>query len=1051
MLNTPNGDEHRADGDPERDALSEPDGFGVRIANAGFEHFIEDVRPFFFRRRLSYAEIGAGRGEAFVRLSRSRLAIGDVCLVESDPKRFAALKKSAPKSFPNKSLRIVADATPDEIASSFADGRIDLLRIAAHGSEDVILSGADALLRAHKIDIVYVEAEAEGRATLDELMGRYGYRLFRIYEQANEQPDDSPLLERLSLAYFSPAFSQSNPFRLSREAFALSEETRRLHREIATRDLAILDHDGALADRDALIAEARRAASKLERQLGSATKKLQQLETEVARKDAAVARSQAGAAKRDAAIAQGQAQIAKLDAAVQATRTALADARRLEAELRAQLDRAESGFRRQAAELERSHQTAVAKLVARNEAELAGLTAQAQSVSRANAALQTQISAMETSTSWRVTAPIRGAKRIAASLVARLKRAVSAARSRTVAPRLAPPSTVAKAGDPPAPTPAERAAAAAHAHVKALEDKLWGGFSRKAEADLEAVKTSPRSTPAAAAQASWALACWQAAEGELERAKHNAKLARQGPAANAQDVHRALLEAYCLVGLGEFAEAQALLAPFAARRPQDLNVRLALANAHGSLEPDPAADARRLELINAVLVEAGLAPLVVIDPAKGLGVANLATEPLPPAVDAERAKVSVIIPVFNAADTIAFTLESLLSQTWRNLEIVAVDDCSEDETGATIEAFAARDPRVILLRQARNQGSYAARNRGLATASGDFITVHDANDWSHPQKIERQAVHLLEHAEILANHSNWARVIEGLVFVGKFRRKDKIVDWNPSSFFFRRALLDRLGGWDRVRISADAELVRRAKSSCRPDERIRPIPVAAPLAFAFDTAASLTKHSATHGRTIHHGFRRAYHEAANHWRAQAERGALRLDPAATMRAFPAPGPILADREPSFDCDLLFIADFNLDGPDADATLRDIDAAAAGGRRVAIFHWRLYDKDVTAPLNGALRDRALRGEVRIVAPGEEVRADAVVVAGARVAEQAIDLCPRVAFRTLSVLTDRGPQPKDSAAARAVLKELFGTEGVWAPAADVLPAATPASPAPATADV
>jgi hypothetical protein len=311
-------------------------------------------------------------------------------------------------------------------------------------------------------------------------------------------------------------------------------------------------------------------------------------------------------------------------------------------------------------------------------------------------------------------------------------------------------------------------------------------------------------------------------------------------------------------------------------------------------------------------------------------------------------------------------------------------------------------------------------------------------------------MHLLEHPEILANHSNWARVIEGLVFVGKFRRKDKIVDWNPSSFFFRRALLDRLGGWDRVRISADAELVRRAKASCAPGERIRPIPLVAPLTFAFDTAASLTKHSATHGRTIHHGFRRAYHEAANHWRNQAERGALRLDPAATTRPFPAPGPILADREPSFDCDLLFIADFNLDGPDAEATLRDIDAAPASGRRVAAFHWRLYDKDVTAPLAAPLRARALRGEVRIVAPGEDIRADAVVVAGARVLEQAIDLCPRVEFHTLSVLADRGPLPADAGAARAVLKELFGTEGVWAPSADVLPAAAPAPPAPETAD-
>ena len=61
--------------------------------------------------------------------------------------------------------------------------------------------------------------------------------------------------------------------------------------------------------------------------------------------------------------------------------------------------------------------------------------------------------------------------------------------------------------------------------------------------------------------------------------------------------------------------------------------------------------------------------------------------------------MSIIVPAYNAQNSLHFALRGLVAQTWHNLEIIVVDDCSLDETFAVAENFAVRDPRVIALRQ----------------------------------------------------------------------------------------------------------------------------------------------------------------------------------------------------------------------------------------------------------------------------------------------------------------------------------------------------------------
>lgn len=93
-----------------------------------------------------------------------------------------------------------------------------------------------------------------------------------------------------------------------------------------------------------------------------------------------------------------------------------------------------------------------------------------------------------------------------------------------------------------------------------------------------------------------------------------------------------------------------------------------------------------------------------------------------------KAKVSVILPVYNGEKYLPAALDSLVNQSYTNLEIIAVDDGSTDSSGDIIRRYAQADPRVVLLSQ-DNQGVSAARNLGLDRAKGDYLAFLDADDF----------------------------------------------------------------------------------------------------------------------------------------------------------------------------------------------------------------------------------------------------------------------------------------------------------------------------------
>ena len=102
----------------------------------------------------------------------------------------------------------------------------------------------------------------------------------------------------------------------------------------------------------------------------------------------------------------------------------------------------------------------------------------------------------------------------------------------------------------------------------------------------------------------------------------------------------------------------------------------------------------------------------------------------------EQPKISVIVPVYNVAQYLSRSLDSIVNQTYSNLEIILVNDGSSDNSGQICDDYAAKDSRIKVIHQP-NQGPGAARNIGFETATAEWITCIDSDDFISPDCIER--------------------------------------------------------------------------------------------------------------------------------------------------------------------------------------------------------------------------------------------------------------------------------------------------------------------------
>ena len=109
--------------------------------------------------------------------------------------------------------------------------------------------------------------------------------------------------------------------------------------------------------------------------------------------------------------------------------------------------------------------------------------------------------------------------------------------------------------------------------------------------------------------------------------------------------------------------------------------------------------------------------------------------------------VSVIMPVYNAQDYVGYAIESILSQTYTNFELIIVDDASSDDSLKMINSYC--DERIQVLKREENAGYPTAMNQGLSMSKGIFVARMDADDISAANRIENQVAFLNSHPELV--------------------------------------------------------------------------------------------------------------------------------------------------------------------------------------------------------------------------------------------------------------------------------------------------------------
>lgn len=173
-------------------------------------------------------------------------------------------------------------------------------------------------------------------------------------------------------------------------------------------------------------------------------------------------------------------------------------------------------------------------------------------------------------------------------------------------------------------------------------------------------------------------------------------------------------------------------------------------------------------------------------------------------------RISVLMGIYNCADTLGLAVSSIQKQTYTNWELILCDDGSKDGTYEVAQALAAEDKRIILLRNEKNMGLNATLNRCLAVASGEYVARMDGDDDCMPERFERQIRFLAEHPEfqivsaamtMFDEHGEW-----GCVTAPEYPKPEDTV--GRTAFFhapvmLKKACMDAVGGY-----TEDARMLR---------------------------------------------------------------------------------------------------------------------------------------------------------------------------------------------------------------------------------------------------
>ncbi|MFZ1030212.1 MAG: glycosyltransferase, partial [Limnoraphis robusta] len=572
-------------------------------------------------------------------------------------------------------------------------------------------------------------------------------------------------------------------------------------------------------------------------------------------------------------------------------------------------------------------------------------------------------------------------------------------------------------------------------NVKHLKTKLLElGFTELAYKELENLAKND-SNPYFQRQAAWELAVWHANQYNKRNASECLKMLAIATKneKNPDKISRAkVLEAECYDTIGDFVTGKELIKSAVNSSP-NADLYIASANLEQSI-------LKRLEYVNKALELFSLSKIVFYSnknkhPFDCLIPGLLKSES--PNLTEACLKVTVIVPAFNSEETISIALNSLLNQTWTNLEILVVDDCSIDDTAKVVENYTKQDSRIRLIRTNRNQGPYVSRNLALEQASGEFITCHDADDWSHPEKIEIQVTHLLKSPNSLANISSWVRATNDLKF---YRRGNPgfYIQLNISSLMFRRhPITERLGYWDSVRFGADSEFINRIKRvfGSQAIEEILAV-----LSFGRSAEHSLTENESFGYPGFPMGARKEYRDSYLHYHSSGNE--LKYQFPQIQRPFPVPEVMLPARETTSSIrrylEVIFASDFRIWDKNTARVVEEIINSKNLGVRVGLVQMSVYDINPSQKIDARIREILDGQNTQMIVYGEKIDCDELMISNLSILKEKQRYIPDIRAAKVSVIVDLelennhlGDIANNLNQCAKHLQEYFDTIGVWYP--------------------
>ena len=169
-------------------------------------------------------------------------------------------------------------------------------------------------------------------------------------------------------------------------------------------------------------------------------------------------------------------------------------------------------------------------------------------------------------------------------------------------------------------------------------------------------------------------------------------------------------------------------------------------------------------------------------------------------------KVSIIIPIYNVEQYLPKCLESVINQTYKNLEIICVNDCSPDGSLKICQGYAQKDSRIKLINREQNGGLSAARNSGLEVASGEYVYFIDSDDYIDSDYIEKMVSEAVKNNAKVVLNTNILYKINGResqhmpeltknnisnVFLPANECVWNVI-WNAVSYLWQKSFLDNI-------------------------------------------------------------------------------------------------------------------------------------------------------------------------------------------------------------------------------------------------------------------